>query len=128
MVGLHAKKGTVAAPQAHMIFPGVSWSGEEIGEIGMTTATASMLGIPVIFISGDRAAVLDAQAFIPNIDAVITKEPLFNHVAGVLDKVPVLSLSPRKSRDLIRAGARRALERIGEIAVPPKSPFDPLGG
>lgn len=128
LLGLHAKKGTLAAPQAHMIFPGLVWNGEEVGEIGMTIATGGLLGIPVIFISGDRAAVLEAQAFVPNMEAVITKEPLFHHVAAVFDKVPVLSLSPQKSRELIRAGARRAAERIGEIPVPPKPPFNPMGG
>lgn len=126
MVGLHAKKGTPAAPQAHTLFPGLAWNGEEVGEIGMTVATASVLGVPLIFISGDRAAIREAQAFVPNIEAIVTKEPLFEHVAGVLDKVPVLSLAPQKARELIRAGAQRAVERIGEIALPPKPPFDPL--
>lgn len=126
MLGLHAKKGAPAAPQAHMLFPGLSWNGEEIGEIGMTTATASVLGVRFVFISGDRAAVAEAQAFVPNLEVVITKEPLFTHVAGVYDKVPVLTLSPQKSRDLIRVGARRAIERMGEIAVPPQPPFNPL--
>lgn len=126
MLGLHAKKGTPAAPQAHMLFPGLEWNGEEIDEIGMTTATASVLGVPFIFISGDRAAVAEAQAFVPNLEAVITKEPLFTHAAGVFDKVPVLTLSPHRSRDLIRARARRAIERMGEIALPPSPPFDPL--
>lgn len=128
MVGLHAKKGTPAAPQAHMIFPGLEWNGEEVGEIGMTTAAAAVLGVPFIFISGDRAAVREAQAFVPNIEAVVTKEPLFDHVAGVFDHVPVLSLSPQKTRELLRAGARRAIERIHEIAAPPKPPFDPFAG
>jgi D-amino peptidase len=128
MVGLHAKTGTPAAPQAHTLFPGLSWNGEEVGEIGMTAATASLLGIPLIFISGDRAAVREAQAFVPNIEAVVTKEPLFDHVATVFDKVPVLSLSPQKSREVIRAGAQRAVERIGEIALPPMPPFNPLQG
>lgn len=126
MLGLHAKKGAPAAPQAHMLFPGLEWNGEEIGEIGMTTATASVLGVPFIFISGDRAAVAEAQAFVPNLEAVITKEPLFTHVAGVFDKVPVLTLSPQKSRDLIRTGACRALNRIEEISLPPKPPFNPF--
>jgi D-aminopeptidase len=109
-----------------MLFPGLKWNDEDVGEIGMTTATASVFGVPFIFISGDRAAVQEARAFVPELEAVITKEPLFTHVAGVFDKVPVLTLSPQKSRDLIRAGARRALERIAEIPVPSKPPFNPL--
>lgn len=126
MVGAHAKQGTPAAPQAHMVFPGMEWNGEPVGEIGMTAAQAAVLGVPLVFISGDRAAVQEAERLVPNIEAVITKEPLFSHVAGVLDHVPVLSLAPAKSRELIRAGARRAIERRGEIARPPHPPFNPL--
>ena len=126
MLGAHAKKGTAAAPQAHMVFPGLEWNGEPVGEIGMTAAHAAVLGVPLVFISGDRAAVREAQVFVPNIEAVITKEPLFSHAAGVLDRVPVLSLAPAKSRQLIRAGARCAIERRGDISLPPQPPFSPL--
>jgi len=128
MLGLHAKKGTPAAPQAHMVFPGLVWNGKEIGEIGMTVATAAVLGIPLIFISGDRAAIREAQEFVPNIETVVTKEPLFSHTAGLFDHLPVLSLAPAKSRDLIRSGSRRAIQRIGEIPLPPQPPFNPLEG
>jgi len=92
----------------------------------MTAAHAAVLGVPLVFISGDRAAVREAQNLIPNIEAVITKEPLFSHAAGVLDRVPVLSLAPTKSRDLIRAGVRRAIERRDQIPLPPNPPFNPL--
>ncbi|HEX37810.1 MAG TPA: hypothetical protein ENG70_02995 [Candidatus Cloacimonetes bacterium] len=126
LLGAHAKKGTSAAPQAHMVFPGLEWNGEQVGEIGMTAAHASVLGVPIVFISGDRAAVREAQVFVPNIEVVITKEPLFSHTADVFDRVPVLSLAPEKSRELIRAGTRRAIERISEISLPPQLPFNPL--
>ncbi len=65
MLGLHAKQGAPAAPQAHMLFPGLEWNREPVGEIGMTMATAAVLGVPVVFISGDRAAVHEAQALCP---------------------------------------------------------------
>lgn len=126
MLGMHAKKGTPAAPLPHMVFPGVEWNNQDVGEIGMTVAIAAVQGIPVIFISGDRAAVGEMQAFVPNIEAVVTKEPLFTHVAEVYDQVPVLSLAPAKSCDLIRVGARRSIERMGEISPLPQPPFNPL--
>ncbi|NLI77009.1 MAG: M55 family metallopeptidase [Candidatus Riflebacteria bacterium] len=125
LLGLHAKQGTPAAPQAHGIFPGKTWNGEDVGEIGMTIATAAVHGVRVTFISGDRAAVREAQAFVPQIETVVTKEPLFTHVASVTEVVPVLSLAPARSRELIRAGATRALQRLGEIPAPPRPPFDP---
>ncbi len=126
MLGAHARRGTPAASQAHMVFPGLAWNGEPVGEIGMTAAQAAVLGVPLVFISGDRAAVREAQALVPNIEFVITKEPLFTHEAGVFHHVPVLSLAPAKSRELIRAGAHRAIERRSEISLPPQPPFNPL--
>lgn len=125
--GMHAKKGTPAAPQAHMLFPGLVWNGAEIGEIGMSIATAGAFEVPVIFFSGDRAAVQEAQAFVPELETVVVKEPLFTHVAGIFEHVPVLSLAPAKSRELIRAAARRAVERIAEFPLPPKPPFNVTG-
>jgi len=97
-----------------------------VGEIGMTAAHAAVLGVPLIFVSGDRAAIREAQTLVPSIEVVVTKEPLFSHEAGVFDHVPVLSLAPAKSRELIRAGVRRALERRSEISLPPQPPFRPL--
>lgn len=126
MLGAHAKQGTPGAPQAHMVFPGLEWNGESIGEIGMNAARAAASGVPLIFISGDRAAVCEAQVLVPDIEVVITKEPLFAHKAGVFDHVPVLSLAPAGSRQLIRAGVRRAIERRGQISLPPQPPFNPL--
>jgi D-amino peptidase len=126
MLGAHAKKGTPAASQAHMVFPGLEWNGEPVGEIGMNAAHAAVLGVPLVFISGDRAAVHEAQMLVPNIEAVITKEPLLSHAPGGFDRMPVLSLAPAKSRELIRATVRRAIERRGEISLPPQPPFNPL--
>lgn len=128
MLGAHSKKGTPAAIQPHTVFPGLEWNSEDVGEIGMTAAIAAVLGIPLIFISGDRAAVREAQVFVPNIEAVITKEALFTHVAEVYDHAPVLSLAPTKSCDLIRIGTRLAIERISEFSPLPHPPFNPLAG
>jgi D-amino peptidase len=72
MVGLHAKEGTPAAPQAHTLFPGMVWNGEVVGEIGMSCATASVHGVKFIMISGDRAAVAEALALAPDIETVGT--------------------------------------------------------
>jgi D-amino peptidase len=126
MLGAHAKEGTLAASQAHTVFPGLEWNGEKVSEIGMTAAHAAVLGVPLVFISGDRAAIREAQTLVPNIEVVITKEPLFTHAATVFDHVPVLSLAPAKSRELIRAGAHRAIERRSQISLPQQPPFSPL--
>lgn len=124
--GAHAKQGAAAAALPHMLFDGLQWNGSEIGEIGMACATAASLGIPLIFISGDRAAIAEARAFVPDIEAVMTKAALHTRAVGVFDIAPLISLAPAMAQALIRQGARRAVERIGQIAAPPKPPFDPL--
>ena len=60
MLGARAKSGTLAAPQVHTAFPGLEWNGEPVGEIGMIAAYAAVLGVPLVFIGGDRAAHLEA--------------------------------------------------------------------
>ena len=89
----------------------------------MNIAAAGEFGVPVIFVSGDRAAVRETQALVPDLETVVVKEALFTHAAGIFEHAPVLSLSPTKSRDLIRAAARRAVERIADFPLPPKAPF-----
>lgn len=124
--GAHAKAGTPAATLAHMRFDGLEWQGAEIGEIGMACATAGWLGVPVIFISGDAAAVAEARVFVPNIEGVIVKQALHTHAAGVFDIAPLISVAPAKAQALIRQGAQRAVARLGEIAPPARPPFNPL--
>lgn len=126
MHGLHAKQGAAGAVLPHMIFPGLVWNGGEIGEIGMTCASAHVLGVPVVFISGDRAAIEEAREFVPGIEAVIVKEALHDRVVKVFDIAPLISVSPARAREMICEGARQAMARIGEIALPPAPPFDPM--
>ena len=83
-------------------------NGELIGEIGVNAALAGYFGLPTAFISGDRAAVEEAQRYVPDIEGVIVKEGL--------SRTSALTLAPAKARTLIREGARRAMGRIGKIA------------
>jgi len=126
-LGAHAKGGAPGASLAHGRFPGLEWNGEEIGEAGMACAQSGWLGVPLVFVSGDRAAVEEVRAFVPTIEAVIVKEALFTGAVDVMAVAPSLSLAPAKARALIRAGAKRAMTRIKEIPPAPKPPFNPMG-
>lgn len=111
LYGHHAMENTPAGVLCH------SWSsraisncwlnGELIGEIGFNIANAGEAGVPTAFISGDRAAVDEARAYVGNIEGVIVKEGL--------SRTAALTLSPAKARDLIREGAKKAMGRIGEF-------------
>ena len=85
------------------------WLNDElIGEIGFNMAHAGEVGVPTVFVSGDRAAVDEARHYVPAIEGVVVKEGL--------SRTAALSFSPTKARDLIQEGARKAMGRIGEIA------------
>ena len=85
------------------------WLNDElIGEIGFNMAHAGEVGVPTVFVSGDRAAVDEARRYVPAIEGVVVKEGL--------SRTAALSFSPTKARDLIQEGARKAMGRIGEIA------------
>ncbi|MDA0746674.1 MAG: M55 family metallopeptidase [bacterium] len=82
-------------------------NGELIGEIGLNVARAGEAGVPTVFVSGDRAAIVEAQHYVPNIEGVVVKEGL--------SRTAALTLSPAKARDLIQESAHRVMSRIGEF-------------
>jgi D-amino peptidase len=116
-LGLHSMAGTGRAVLSHSFMPNVSgcWINDlKVGEIGMNCATAGQFGVPTVFISGDQAAVDEARALIPDIEAVAVKEGTASEVKG-LAQAPTISLSPQKARALIREAAKRAMTKVGTI-------------
>ena len=75
-VGQHAKAGTPYAHIAHtqwFNYLDLSINGVSIGEFGQFAMCASELGIPAVFLSGDRAATLEARALFPDIETAEVK-------------------------------------------------------
>lgn len=111
-VGQHAMAGTEAAPLAHTYSSKTieyyKLNGIYMGEFGCRAAMAGSLGVPTVFVAGDDKAVLEAEALIPNISGVATKQGLALELA--------IHLSPKRSQQLIRAGAAEACRRIPDIA------------
>lgn len=91
-------------------------NGRDYGEIGMNALTAGRFGVPCVFVSGDRAAAEEARALIPGIETVAVKEAL-----GGQSPIPgmgsgsAICLAPERARQLIRAGAERAMRLIDKI-------------
>lgn len=82
-------------------------NGEKIGEIGIEIYLAGWFGIPVILITGDEAAAREAEKYVPNIEKAITK--------WGFTRTSAISLSPAKSRELIKEKTIKAIRRINEI-------------
>ena len=114
-VGHHARAGSFPGIMAHTVsyerFKEVRLAGAPIGESEIMTIRAGELGVPVGLAAGDQVLCAELAKRAPWIERVEVKRALSN-VAG--DVIP-----PARAQALIRAGARRAVERAGrgELSV-----------
>lgn len=81
-------------------------NGRPCSEAMLNAAVVGLSGIPVVLITGDRACVEQTKAVMPWITGVVVKDSIGRYAAN--------SLSPGRARELIRAGAKAAIERLGE--------------
>jgi D-amino peptidase len=104
-VGYHAKAGTPNAILEHTSTGNVvdlSINGVSLPEAGYNALTAGLYGVPVVFVSGDRAVVDQVRALLApsQLGAVAVKEEIGDAALG---------LSPARARDEIRRGVERAV-------------------
>lgn len=119
-IGYHAKAGTPNAVLAHTMssanITDVNINGISCPELGYNAMIAGYFKVPVVFLSGDRAACEQAKTVLGNIGTVSVKEGM---------GAAALNLHPEKSRKLITDGVKKAIGRLGdfkpfEIAAPYK--------
>jgi D-amino peptidase len=105
-IGYHAPGSTADAVHGHT-FSGalkvVRLNGKEVGEYGLNAMVAGYFGVPVVFISGDRAAVDMARDFIPGVDGLAVKDGIGYSAAR--------TMHPLEAREKVAAGVRAALVR-----------------
>lgn len=136
-VGQHAKAGTEYAHLAHtqsLAYLDESVNGVSIGEFGELAMCASELGVRGIFASGDKALTKEAQALVPGIETVAVKRALCKGADADLTQeqyaratASARHLHPVRARELIRAGAERAMQRAKQEEfgiIPLTPPFD----
>lgn len=137
-VGQHAMSRTPFAHIPHTGNMGVfetTINGQPVGEFGEMALCASQLGVRTIFGSGDLAFTKEAQALVPGIETVAVKRGTTPGRGDECDaqaygkrNLGAIHMQPERARDLIREGARRALqrakadERLG--LVPLKPPYE----
>ena len=110
-VGYHAFRSSADGVLAHTFSSAllrVYLNGQEVGEYGLNAAMAGFYGVPVVFVSGDRAVTEEAKAFIPGVETVAVKEGLAHNVAR--------TLQPEEARNRISATVKESLGRRREIA------------
>ena len=91
-IGYHASASASEAVMGHtytMVLKRVRLNGQEVGEWGLNAALAGHFGVPLVFVSGDRAFVDELHGALPSIEAVVTKEAV-GQTAGRLTHPDVL--------------------------------------
>jgi D-amino peptidase len=113
LIGYHSKAGTPNGVLSHTYmgrqFRSVRLNGEEVGEIGLAAAMAGRVNVPIALVTGDVAAVKEAEDLLPGVQVVAVKEGL--------DRFTAKSLSPSESRSRIRDAARRSIDQLQSVAV-----------
>jgi D-amino peptidase len=133
IIGQHAKANTDGGHLCHSgSFSREEWllDGRSIGEIELTMLTAGYFALPVILLSGDRAACAEARALSPDIKTVAVIEGLSKgSSAGMTTNqaidlnVPAVHFSPQQSRDSIRRAACESLSLVGTVRpIRPQGP------
>lgn len=111
-VGYHSMKGTENGICAHTISGSVVqaiWiNGRMTGEFGMNSALAGHYGVPSVYLAGDYAATVEAEAFVPGITTAAVKWALGRYSAKCLH--------PNVAAKLIKKMAQEALTK--EFPVP----------
>jgi D-amino peptidase len=106
MIGQHAMAGIETSNQNHTqnsrSVDYYKLNGKVIGEIAQFALYQGDLGLPFIFLSGERDACLEAEALAPGVRTVCVKEGLGRGAA--------ISLAAVRARDLIREGIAAALK------------------
>jgi D-amino peptidase len=81
-------------------------NGRVCNEAMLNAAMLGLSGLPVVLVTGDRVAVHQMLSFLPWATGVVVKDSIGRYATN--------SLSPARARELIHAGAREAIGRVGE--------------
>jgi D-amino peptidase len=111
LIGVHAHGSTPNAILAHTYIGAlkhVRLNGVEVGEPGLNAAMAGHLGVPVVFVSGDAAAVAELRGLVPRVESVAVKDAVGFSAAKLM--------SPEIAKEKIARGVSAGLARRKDIA------------
>jgi D-amino peptidase len=113
-VSYHGSMGASGSTLSHTYNPGaiaeVRLNTIPAGESGINALVALAHRVPVVLVTGDATTAVEAEPFFPGIESVVVKESHTRFAAP--------SQHPDVACDRIRAGARRALERLETFSPP----------
>ncbi len=110
-IGYHGRVGTETSVLSHTIsgahIAGVRCQGRPLGEIGLNSALASELGVPVVLVSGDDTVAREAQEINPGVATVAVKQAIGANAA--------VSLHPQEVALRLRTAVPEALRHRAEV-------------
>ena len=118
-IGYHSSTTSLTGVRAHTLssatLTSVALNDVLMPEAGISAAIAGYFGVPVVAISGDDAAVAEAQRLLGNIEGAVVKRALSFHSAATMTPQAAQKLI----REKVRAGvARHAALRAYVVATP----------
>jgi D-amino peptidase len=108
--GYHAgigESGVLDHTYSPSVIYSVSVNGIRCDEAVLNAALLGTFGVPVALVSGDRVAVEGALKNLPWATGVVIKEPIGRYAAD--------SVSPATARQMLRAGAARAISQLQQM-------------
>lgn len=111
-IGLHAKAGTMDAFLEHTQ-SSVRWynyyiNGKPYGELVQGAAYCGAYGVPMVMVSGDKAACAEAAELISGIECAVVKQAIGRNHAE--------SIALEEAEQRIREAARRGICKAAEIS------------
>ncbi len=113
LIGYHSRSGSGHNPLAHTLSEEMNrilLNGQPITEFHLVTMTATDVGVPVVFVSGDSGLCAAVAAYNTNIETVATKKGIGESVWGIHPEAVVKQ---------IQAGVKRALQHREQIQIKP---------
>lgn len=119
LIGGHAMAGTQGAFLDHTqsgVWFNYYINGQPCGEIGQMAAGAGHFGVPLLLVTGDDKAVLEAKRYFPGAETALVKEGICRKLARCIH--------PHEAQRLIRDAAQRAMQKAGKVE--PWKPATPI--
>jgi D-amino peptidase len=110
-IGYHASTASTTGVRAHTMssatLTGVALNGTQMPEGGVNAAIAGHFGVPVVFVSGDDAAVDEVRRVAGPMESAVVKRAISFHSAA--------TITPKAAQELIRARVKSAIERRAQL-------------
>jgi D-amino peptidase len=107
-IGYHSRAASGTSPLAHTMNTNITYikiNGQYAAEFMISAYTAELVGVPMVFVSGDAGVCQEAQALIPNLYSVAVMQGLGSST---------ISIHPKLAVEKIRLGVEQALK--GDVA------------